>query len=208
MNLDAGRALAPRERIGTALASRLGNAKTVEFFEGDYSCAPSNIAALLLIAATPLAASAAAPTSVAAAVASNGRSADNVKLDESRKPAPVLEFLGLRPGMSALDLFGGNRYWAEIMAPAVGPEGPRDWCGSRRQFLDADSKKAFAEFKAKQPQRRAGLDARSRRSRCRRTRTDFVMINLDYHDVYWESAKYGIPRMEPQTLGSRRSMRR
>ena len=26
---------------------------------------------------------------------------------------------------------------------------------------------------------------------------DFMLINLDYHDVYWESAKYGIPRMDP-----------
>ncbi len=26
------------------------------------------------------------------------------------------------------------------------------------------------------------------------------MLNLNYHDVYWESAKYGIPRMEPQTF--------
>ena len=24
-----------------------------------------------------------------------------------------------------------------------------------------------------------------------------MLINLDYHDVYWESAKYGIPRMDP-----------
>jgi predicted methyltransferase len=26
---------------------------------------------------------------------------------------------------------------------------------------------------------------------------DFMLINMDYHDVYWESAKYGIPRMDP-----------
>src|SRR4051812_16869637 len=36
---------------------------------------------------------------VAAAVASADRTPDNVKLDESRKPAQVLQFLGLRPGM-------------------------------------------------------------------------------------------------------------
>ena len=81
------------------------------------------LAALLLLAATPLSATAAPVANVAAAVASSGRSADNVKLDESRKPAAVLEYLGLRRGMSAIDLFGGNRYWAEIMAPAVGPKG-------------------------------------------------------------------------------------
>ena len=26
---------------------------------------------------------------------------------------------------------------------------------------------------------------------------DFMLINLDYHDVYWESAKNGIVRMDP-----------
>jgi predicted methyltransferase len=49
-----------------------------------------NSAALALaLIATPLAAKPAAqpPANVAAAVAAPGRSADNVKLDESRKPA-------------------------------------------------------------------------------------------------------------------------
>ena len=26
---------------------------------------------------------------------------------------------------------------------------------------------------------------------------DFVMLNLNYHDTYWESDKYKIPRMDP-----------
>jgi predicted methyltransferase len=158
----------------------------------------TKLTALLLLAATPLAASAAAPASVASAVASSGRSADNVKLDESRKPAAVLEYLGLRPGMTAVDLFGGNRYWAEIMAPAVGPRGHVViWEPS--QFTDAEGKKAFAEFKAKNrnvsmvstPFEALALPKNS---------ADLVMLNLNYHDVYWESTKYGIPRMEPQTF--------
>ena len=40
------------------------------------------------------------PADVAAAVAATAnRSEDNVKLDESRKPAQVLSFLGLKTGM-------------------------------------------------------------------------------------------------------------
>ncbi len=53
------------------------------------------------------------------------RTADNVKLDEGRKPAEVLSFFGLEPGMQVIDMFGANKYWAEIMAPAVGPKGQR-----------------------------------------------------------------------------------
>jgi predicted methyltransferase len=156
------------------------------------------LAALLLITATPLAAGAAQATSVAAAVASSGRSADNVKLDDSRKPAAVLEYLGLRPGMSAIDLFGGNRYWAEIMAPAVGPKGHvLVWEPS--QFVDADSKKAFADFKAKN-RNVAMVSTPFEAIALPKNSADLVMLNLNYHDVYWESAKYGIPRMEPQTF--------
>src|SRR3954452_16206626 len=81
-------------------------------------------ALMLALVATPLAAkSTLEPPPVAAAVGSPTRSPDNVKLDESRKPAEVLQFLGLRPGMHAIDLFGANAYWSEIMAPAVGPKG-------------------------------------------------------------------------------------
>ena len=29
---------------------------------------------------------------------------------------------------------------------------------------------------------------------------DFMMLNLNYHDVYWESVKYGVKRMEPEAF--------
>ena len=48
----------------------------------------------LMFAATPLAAAAAPAGSVAAALASADRRPDNVKLDEGRKPAAVLQYLG------------------------------------------------------------------------------------------------------------------
>ena len=66
----------------------------------------------------------AAPARVAAAVADTAaRTPDNVKLDESRKPVQLLSFFGLGQGMQVLDMFGANKYWSEIMAPAIGPKG-------------------------------------------------------------------------------------
>ena len=156
------------------------------------------LAALLLITATPLTPAAAAPTPVAAALASPSRDAENVKLDESRKPAEVLQYLGLRRGMSAIDLFGGNRYWAEIMAPVVGPTG-HVLVWQPTQFTDADSKKAFTAFKAKN-RNVAMVNTPFEAISLPKNSADFVMLNLNYHDVYWESAKYGIPRMEPQAF--------
>lgn len=156
------------------------------------------LAALLLIAAMPLTAAAAAPVTVAAAVAAPSRSADNVKLDESRKPAEVLDYLGLKRGMSVIDLFGGNRYWAEIMAPVVGPKG-HVLVWEPTQFADADSKKAFAAFKAKN-RNVAMINTPFEGISLPKNSADFVMLNLNYHDVYWESAKYGVPRMDPQAF--------
>lgn len=153
------------------------------------------LAAAIAISVHSASAAAAPAPAIAAATASADRSADNVKLDESRKPAEVLAFLGLKPGMHVLDLFGGNRYWAEITAPAVGSKGQvKVWEPS--QFYDADSKAAFEAFIAKHPNvtiTASPFEAPSLPTGF----ADVALINLDYHDVYWQSEKYGIPRMEP-----------
>ncbi len=156
------------------------------------------ILATAMLVAVPATATA-APADVAAAVANaTVRTADNVKLDEGRKPAEVLQFLGLETGMQAIDLFGGNRYWAEIMAPAVGPKGHVTvW--EPTQFYDKASQEKFAEFQQKAPNAHlivSPFEAMTLEPNA----YDFMMINLNYHDVYWESAKYGVKRMEPDVF--------
>ena len=150
--------------------------------------------ALALTAAAPVAVSA-APADVAAAVSSPSRSADNIKLDASRKPAALLAFLGLQKGMTVLDMFGGNRYWSEILAPAVGPKG-RVHVWEPTQFYDDKTKTAFDEFVKTHPT--VSIVASPFESpQLAANSADFMLINLDYHDVYWENAKYGVKRMEP-----------
>ena len=105
-------------------------------------------AALALSTAMMAPAAAPRPVTIAAAVAATDRNPDNVKLDEGRKPAQVLQFLGLRPGMHVLDLFGANAYWAEIMAPVVGPKG-HDTVWDASQFYSGDTKRSFEAFAAK-----------------------------------------------------------
>ena len=43
--------------------------------------------------------------------------------DAGRKPAAVLDFLGLEPGMTALDVIAASGYYTEILSIAVGPNG-------------------------------------------------------------------------------------
>ena len=151
--------------------------------------------AVLLASAVPAAAWA-EPADVAAAVAaSTARTEANVKLDESRKPAEVLSFLGLEKGMRVLDMFGANQYWAEIIAPAVGPEGfVVVW--QPNQFLNDKRRATFAEFTAKQKNVLL-INSPFEQPSIGSNAYDFILMNLDYHDIYWESAERKIGRMEP-----------
>jgi predicted methyltransferase len=162
---------------------------------------PWKLAALCLALAAPAAARTAAhpPASIAAAVANTAaRSPDNIKLDESRKPAEVLSFFGLRRGMNVIDLLGGNRYWAEIMAPVVGPKG-RVLVWEPTQFYKPDAKTQFEAFQAKTPNVSI-VSTPFEAPSLPKNFADFVMLNLNYHDTYWTSAKYGIPTMDPKSF--------
>jgi len=153
------------------------------------------ILAALLSAAVPATAWA-APADVRASVAATAaRTEANVKLDESRKPAEVLSFLGLETGMRVLDMFGANQYWAEITAPAVGPDGfVVVW--QPNQFLNDKRRATFAEFAGKQKNVLL-INSAFEQPMIGTNAYDFILMNLDYHDVYWESAERKISRMEP-----------
>ena len=62
---------------------------------------------------------------IAAIVASPDRSAADRTNDLRRKPAQMLAFIGVRPGMVALDLSAGGGYTTELIARAVGPDRAR-----------------------------------------------------------------------------------
>jgi predicted methyltransferase len=150
-----------------------------------------------LLAAAPVAAYAAppAPVTVSAAVASPTRSADNTKLDEGRKPAQVLQFLGLKPGMQVLDLFGANGYWAEIMVPVIGPKG-HDTIWQPTQFFGPRAKTYMDGFAAKHPNVDL-VTSPFEAPNLPKNYADFVILNNNYHDTYWTSAQFKIPRMDP-----------
>jgi predicted methyltransferase len=156
------------------------------------------LALALTLTSAPLLAKPAAPVSIAAAVAASDRSPDNVKLDAGRKPAQVLQFFGLKPGMHVLDLFGANAYWAEIMAPVVGPKG-HDTVWEPKQFYTEKTKASFEAFAAKHPNVSIVVSP-FETPELPKNAADFVILNDNYHDTYWQSEKYGIPRMDPNAF--------
>jgi predicted methyltransferase len=60
---------------------------------------------------------------IAEIVASPDRRAADRTNDIRRKPEQMLAFIGLRPGMTALDLSAGGGYTTELVARAFGPTG-------------------------------------------------------------------------------------
>jgi predicted methyltransferase len=138
------------------------------------------------------------PPMIAAAVSSPDRNADNVKLDSGRKPAEVLQFLGLKPGMQVLDLFGGNAYWAEIMAPVVGSKG-HDTVWEPTQFYSDKTKQSFGVFAGKHPNVSI-ISSPFEAPQLPKNYADFVILNDNYHDTYWQSDKFGIPKMDPNAF--------
>lgn len=150
------------------------------------------IAAALL--AMPLAAHA-APANVAAAVAAQDRPAEARAMDAGRRPAEVLQFMGLRRGDRALDLFTGTGYFAEIIGRAVGPTGsvlawePANFLNDQsRGLLNGIHGRASNVSWFATPADALSLPENA---------FDFVMINLNYHDTYWQSERYHFPRMDP-----------
>lgn len=56
-------------------------------------------------------------------LASDSRAAADRARDAGRKPASVLAFLGIMPGMTVLDVMAAGGWYTEVLALAVGPDG-------------------------------------------------------------------------------------
>ena len=60
---------------------------------------------------------------LAAALASSSRPAEDKARDADRKPAELLQFFGVKPGMTTVDIIALGGYVTEVLSVAVGPNG-------------------------------------------------------------------------------------
>jgi predicted methyltransferase len=85
-----------------------------------------SILALVLLLGLPVLVSAdrhGGGASLAERLASGDRPETDKKRDAGRKPAEVIVFLGVAPGMTVVDLIAAGGYYTEVLAEAVGGEG-------------------------------------------------------------------------------------
>ena len=60
---------------------------------------------------------------LATRLATGDRLADDKARDAGRRPAEVIAFLGIEPGMTVMDVIASGGYYSEVLAEAVGPDG-------------------------------------------------------------------------------------
>ena len=99
------------------------------------------VSSLALIVAAATAAHAASPA-IDAAVADSTRPAADRDRDAERKPAEMLAFTGVKPGMVVIDILPGGGYFTRLFSDVVGPTGkvvayvPDEMYAGRPKSLD------------------------------------------------------------------------
>ena len=78
------------------------------------------VVGVILLLATPLFADSA---DLASRLESGSRSAADKARDAGRKPAAVVNFLEINPGMTVIDLLAAGGFYTDVLAEAVGPSG-------------------------------------------------------------------------------------
>ena len=160
------------------------------------------ISALLILAAPAFAAD---PTPIEASIASTERTDKDRERDAREKPAEVMAFAGVKPGMTVVDMFAGGGYYTELLAGVVGPTG---------KVLSVNNV-PYAGFA------KDGIKARFTEGRLKNVEPrlvemsyinfppksiDLIVICMSYHDAFWIDEKEGWP--EINTAGFIDSMKR
>jgi predicted methyltransferase len=147
------------------------------------------LAGLLMSAGVP---TFAADAVIDAAVANPERTQADRDRDVREKPAEVLAFAGVKPGMTVADLFSGGGYYTELLAGVVGPTGKVYAVNNvpYAQYSKKDRDARFTEGRLKNVEPRIieaswfELPAKS---------IDVAVIVMSFHDVYWVDEKEGWP---------------
>lgn len=139
------------------------------------------------------------PFDYQAALDNPSRRAADRERDAGRKPAEILAFFAIEPGMAVLDLFSGGGYYSELLSYVVGPDG-RVVAHSNAAYLNfvgdefnerhADGRLANVEV----------LMAENNELELTADSFDAVIAILSYHDIYYADPENGWPKINGPKL--------
>jgi predicted methyltransferase len=128
-------------------------------------------------------------------IASPQRTAADRERDAREKPADVLAFAGVKPGMVVADIFSAGGYYTELLAGVVGDGGK----------VLAINNPPYANYS------KDGIKERYKDGRLKNVEqhlveasymqiaphtVDLAVIVMSYHDVYWVDEKEGWPAID------------
>ncbi len=126
-----------------------------------------------------------------AAISGPDREVTDFIRDETRKPVQVLEFLGVRPAMTVLDLYAAGGYYTYVLSKAVGDSGLVYAQNTERGLRFVEDRQNITQGEA--------LNAKIERSRLsnveqivrplseiglREESIDFIIVAQSLHDYY------------------------
>lgn len=121
---------------------------------------------------------------VTQALAAADRSDADKALDSARKPAQVLDFLGLEPGMTVLDVMSGGGWYTEVLSRAVGPNG-KVYMQNSEASLARGTTQATVDERLGRLSNVELLKADATVDLTLPANSiDFAITNLNFHDVY------------------------
>jgi predicted methyltransferase len=147
-----------------------------------------------LLVALPLQA-ADVPAHLAAAVAAPERSDKDRERDVRERPAELMAWAGVQPGMKVADVFGGGGYWSELLSRAVGPGGAVTLVNNAPywNFGKDDIKARFADNRLPGVTRRV---VETCDLKLGKEQYDLILMFMAYHDIYWVNENGGWPAID------------
>ena len=135
------------------------------------------------------------------ALASDSRLAGDAARDAGRKPAEVLAFLGITPGMTVLDMFSGGGYYSEILSNVVGESGSVI-AHSNTAYLQFVGEEFINRYKGGRLPNVDILMAENNKLRLDANQLDAVFMGLAYHDTYWVNPDMGWHEIDRSKLNA------
>jgi predicted methyltransferase len=107
--------------------------------------------------------------------------------DTTSKPAEVLAFFGIAPGMSIVDLNAATGWYTEILARVAGPTGhviSHNHPGARDALAAEDFERRYGNDRLPNVEQ---LFVRHNGLQLPAGSVDFVLMSMVYHDTYWHA---------------------
>jgi predicted methyltransferase len=129
------------------------------------------------------------------AVNNAARSEKDKSLDERRKPADVMRFFEIKPGMKVLDVFAGGGYYSELMSYVVADKGHVTMYNNQpwQQFVQKAVDERLKDNRLKNV---STLIVKPEDLQEIKEQYDAAVFILGMHDLYYAHPENGWPKID------------